>query len=487
MTEMSSPHQTTAPVRQPAKDESSTQKISLVPYDENLLERVRTQWQFGDWRSLSKLTQERLQHHPDRAKLALLSAAGKLQLGLKDEAKPFLRLAIDWGIDKRLIARILIAGVHNSLGRASIIGNQQQLALQHFEDSITIGTPESDIKLLTQARTSEQKQQINNHRHSYLTINNLTDLKNINHNNLLLFPIDISMLLSQDEEVRRKELNTLHQYMTEEFFPLEIPSLAFTSIIHENRRYYFVHFACDYIPKKISTTGKFYEQTFLSILEQFYIKDSVVIDCGANIGNHSIYFSGVMNAKVLAFEPQPYNNLFLNINRKLNGLEDSIISKDIALSCEPGQFSLAMAIEENYGSFTSDLTYAERTRGTKLSEKFEVIASTIDDELSNSSIFVSIIKIDVEGMELSILKGSINTIIKYYPVITVECLNKNIYNKIKNFLKKYNYFTICSTNATPTFIFLTQNNLYHTKILLKYIENSSIGKFDNNYSFNNTE
>jgi hypothetical protein len=28
---------------------------AVVPYDENLLERARTQWQFGDWQSLASL------------------------------------------------------------------------------------------------------------------------------------------------------------------------------------------------------------------------------------------------------------------------------------------------------------------------------------------------------------------------------------------------------------------------------------------------
>lgn len=61
----------------------------LVPYDENLLERARTQWQFGDWESLAKLNRDTLQHHPDRAKLALL-AAGHLQTDNPDAARQFI-------------------------------------------------------------------------------------------------------------------------------------------------------------------------------------------------------------------------------------------------------------------------------------------------------------------------------------------------------------------------------------------------------------
>jgi tetratricopeptide (TPR) repeat protein len=127
-----------------------------VPYDENLLERARTQWQFGDWESLAKLERDTLQHHPDRAKLALLAAAGRLQIGNHSEAKQFIRLAQDWGVSKKLISHILISGVHNSLGRAAAISNQPQRALQHFENAIAIGTPGSDAKLLTQARIGKQ-------------------------------------------------------------------------------------------------------------------------------------------------------------------------------------------------------------------------------------------------------------------------------------------------------------------------------------------
>jgi hypothetical protein len=133
----------------------------LVSYDENLLERARTQWQFGDWESLAKLDRETIQHHPDRAKLALLAAAGRLQTDKFDEAKQYLRLSQDWGVNKKLFTRILVAGVHNSLGCAAAIAGEQQRALQHFYSSIAAGTPGSEVRLLAQARTSMQYQLLN--------------------------------------------------------------------------------------------------------------------------------------------------------------------------------------------------------------------------------------------------------------------------------------------------------------------------------------
>lgn len=131
-------------------------EVYPVSYDDCLLEQARTQWQFGDWDSLAKLNREALNHHPERAKLALLSAAGHLQRGDSQAAQQFTRLAREWGCDKRLVSQVLIAGVHNSLGRASAIAGQQPRALQHFENAIAAGTSGSEVRLVSQARRVHQ-------------------------------------------------------------------------------------------------------------------------------------------------------------------------------------------------------------------------------------------------------------------------------------------------------------------------------------------
>ncbi|MGO3985371.1 methyltransferase FkbM [Pseudomonas sp. SAS7] len=132
----------------------------LVPYDENLLERSRTQWQFGDWQSLAELQRETLQHHPDRAKLALLAAGAHQQLGNMTAARQFTRLAQDWGCSKKLISQVLIAGVHNTLGRATAIAGRSQQALEHFQNAVKIAAPGADVRLLVQARVREELGQL---------------------------------------------------------------------------------------------------------------------------------------------------------------------------------------------------------------------------------------------------------------------------------------------------------------------------------------
>lgn len=129
-------------------------------YDEGLGERACSQWQFGDWESLASLDQDILQQHSDRAKLALFAAAGHLQIGNVAEARQLFRIALDWGIGKQSIVNIVIAGVHNSLGRFAALAEQQQRMLKHFELSVAAGTPGAEIRLITQARIGEQLQQI---------------------------------------------------------------------------------------------------------------------------------------------------------------------------------------------------------------------------------------------------------------------------------------------------------------------------------------
>lgn len=107
----------------------------LVAYDENLLERTRTQWQLGDWASLSRLERDTLQRHPDRAKLALLAAAGHLQSGSTHIAKQLILIASDWGCSRKMISQVLISGVHHSLGRASLATRQSERALIHFKSA----------------------------------------------------------------------------------------------------------------------------------------------------------------------------------------------------------------------------------------------------------------------------------------------------------------------------------------------------------------
>ena len=136
----------------------SKDAISAVAYDPELLDRARMQWQFGEWESLVQIDQNTLESHPERAKLALLVASAHQQVNDHVAARRFVKISSDWGCDKKLIAQLLIAGVHNTLGKAATLLNDDPKALQHFRDSV-VGVS-GDRRLAGQARAMHEMAQL---------------------------------------------------------------------------------------------------------------------------------------------------------------------------------------------------------------------------------------------------------------------------------------------------------------------------------------
>ena len=132
----------------------------LLPLDETLLERANTLWQFGDWEGLAEIELDALHHHPDRAKLALLAAEGHLQLGQVQEARTLLKEAQAWGVAPKTVHRVLIAGVYNSLGKASFLKGEVNQAMDHFATSVRVALPGTEHRLSTKARALQQVEQL---------------------------------------------------------------------------------------------------------------------------------------------------------------------------------------------------------------------------------------------------------------------------------------------------------------------------------------
>lgn len=135
--------------------------VQRAGHNPRSLERARTQWQSGDWRSLSEIPWAVLENHPDRAELALLVAAAYLQTGNVSEGKELVGHAIEWGCSRQSALRTLVSGTHNSLGRACLLTGAHAQGSEHFERAVSIGMPEGDARLLARARANEQALQLN--------------------------------------------------------------------------------------------------------------------------------------------------------------------------------------------------------------------------------------------------------------------------------------------------------------------------------------
>jgi FkbM family methyltransferase len=127
--------------------------LTAEPATEVRLARLKTAWCMGDWEMIANVNAGGLTHHPERHTVALLVASAQQQLGRHDDARRYVRLALDWGCPPRLVAQILVAGVHNTLGRAAALNQDDTKSQTHFHAAVFPGTNESEASLLSQVRS----------------------------------------------------------------------------------------------------------------------------------------------------------------------------------------------------------------------------------------------------------------------------------------------------------------------------------------------
>ena len=128
-----SAHRGTTDLSVPVYELRDAREISNDRARGELFSRARMQWQFGDWASLEKLDLLHIEHHPERAELALLAGCAALQAGNQDRGRACLSSALEWGCDSYLIFRLLISGVYNSLGRYHALSGNEELGQKFFQ------------------------------------------------------------------------------------------------------------------------------------------------------------------------------------------------------------------------------------------------------------------------------------------------------------------------------------------------------------------
>jgi FkbM family methyltransferase len=187
------------------------------------------------------------------------------------------------------------------------------------------------------------------------------------------------------------------------------------------------------------------------IIDHFNTKQGdIVVDVGAHMGKYTIIASKQVgaNGKVIAIEAHPGNYEMLNHNIKLNGLTN-VIPLNYAVYSKETKIKLFLPDEESgytmHHSVMFNYLSSKYPLQGKDNEKFiEVNANTLDNLLQKNGISqVNWIKIDVEGAEFEVLKGSANILSTSKDInLLIEIHNPgdtNHYKQIIDFLKSYNF------------------------------------------------
>lgn len=90
----------------------------------------------------------------------MFKAAALFQQGAVDIASIWAKQAMGWGGDAKMLARIMLSGTHNSLGRCALLTGKAPQAQTHIKEAMRIGCMELDEVLLYPARLMQQKKQI---------------------------------------------------------------------------------------------------------------------------------------------------------------------------------------------------------------------------------------------------------------------------------------------------------------------------------------
>lgn len=193
------------------------------------------------------------------------------------------------------------------------------------------------------------------------------------------------------------------------------------------------------------------------LYEKFLKKGDVYIDIGANLGYMSLNAEKIVGkeGKVLSFEPDTKILPLLKKNKFINNSDIIIIEN--AVSDHTGIEIFNIATE----SGLSRLNNAHNNLvGLELFEQIEVKTDTLDNFINEliPNRPVKLIKIDVEGLELRILRGAVNSLKNYCPVLILEinhgAMKENDVSLIDilNFLNDFSYnFYFINSHAADWF------------------------------------
>lgn len=199
--------------------------------------------------------------------------------------------------------------------------------------------------------------------------------------------------------------------------------------------------AATYTHKTLERTKSFLEAELLEDSRRFLNPGDCVIDAGAHVGNHTIFFAKIAQCRVLAFEPDAENFASLSASVQLNDVVDRVDLR---------QAGLGRA--KSHGRVIDGPTATASTKRVELCEDGGIDVIPID-ELDLEGTEVSVIKIDVEGSELDVLKGARSLIRRDKPRIYVECLQIEDFIAVSKFLAPLGYRLASCFSNSPTFAF----------------------------------
>lgn len=204
--------------------------------------------------------------------------------------------------------------------------------------------------------------------------------------------------------------------------------------------------AGDLIARKIRQSGQFYEQRLLDYLARRIVPGGLVLDIGANIGNHAVYFGAYLADALACVEPVPALADRLEANLKANGIAAARVFR-CGAGAAPGQAYVPASLQGVVNSGAIALTPSAGP------EMVRVPVRTVDDlaaELAEHRP-VTLMKIDVEGMQDAVLAGASAVLRDDRPQLVIEAGSADEKARMMDGLGPLGYQIIAAFGSTATY------------------------------------
>ena len=182
----------------------------------------------------------------------------------------------------------------------------------------------------------------------------------------------------------------------------------------------------------------------VKIFEKYLKKGDTYVDIGTNLGYMSLNAEKIVGKEgiVISFEPDSTILPLLKENKLLNNSDIRII--EMAASEKAGIEIFNIATESGLSRLANEQV---NLFGLELLQQKEIKANSVDNILREliPDNPINLIKIDVEGHELKVLKGAEATLKNNKPVLILEINHEALqqnnvsYLDILNFLRKFSY------------------------------------------------
>lgn len=156
-----------------------------------------------------------------------------------------------------------------------------------------------------------------------------------------------------------------------------------------------------------------------------------ILDIGGATGDSAIILANYTSDKVFSFEPNPINYSVAIKNVEVNKIENIEILQFI-VSSESDKDGLIYKSDDYSTTIKNSAFFNAENCETSI-----VSTISVDDFVVRNNITVSLIKIDVEGAEMDVLYGAVETIRQQKPVLLISIYHSaSDFYGIKPFLEK---------------------------------------------------